>query len=347
MILNVCTPGALDPADSFGLIAIELGRHLQRLGNYVNLYSLGPREVAFQDAEIAALIRQPVRAGMGGIFGGYPTTHVQYPNPLLQMGPRVAVTMFESSKIPEGWDRPLNACSAIVTPCRFCRDIFREAGVTVPIHVIPLGVNEIYRPAPRCDSRPFTFLAFIDRGLRKGGIQAMDAFIAAFGDDTGYKLILKGRKSKINATILNPNIELIQEDYSETQMRDLFYRADAMIANTRGEGFGLLPRQAAACGCIALATNFAGTADDIDAWGVPLPCRRVRADWSHHGRLSKMDLGEWAEVDTVDLVAMLRDVANRREEYQARAQAQAPAVGAMYTWGRFAQGVLDVWKEVS
>lgn len=342
-IVNVCTPGALDPADSFGLIAIELSRHLQRQGAYVNLFALGPREKPFQDEEIAGIIRQPIRPAFGMIAGGYPSTFDQHPG-LVGFGRRVGICMFESTKIPTGWDVHMNHCDAIVTPCHFCKEIFVEAGVTTPIHVVPLGINAIYRPAERNPERPLTFLAFIDRGLRKGGIEAQRAFQAAFGDDMNYRLILKGRKSKINASILNPNVELIQEDYSEEQLYQLYLRADVMIAATKGEGFGLLPRQFAATGGIALATNWAGTADDLDQWGVPLDYKLVKADWSHHGRLAQMDLGQWAEVDFDGLVAQLRHVADHRETYARRAMVQAPGVQQLYSWEKFAGEVLEIWK---
>ena len=176
MIINVCTPSALDPADSFGILALELSRHLTRLGAYVNLFSQGPRRAGpALDAELAAIVGQPIRAATGAIFLGYPTTYATYANPLTRMGPRVGVAMFESTIIPEGFTEALNACQAVVTPSRFCRDIFADAGVTSPITIAPLGLNPLYAYAERPVERPLTFLAFIDRGMRKGGIEAMQA----------------------------------------------------------------------------------------------------------------------------------------------------------------------------
>jgi glycosyltransferase involved in cell wall biosynthesis len=342
-VINVCTPGSPDPADSFGLIAVELSRHLARLGCGVNLYAMGPREVPFQDEEIAAIIRQPIVASTGAVMLGYPTIFNRYPG-LMQLGKRVGICMFESSRVPPTWPAELNRCSAIITPCQFCKDIFEEAGVTAPIHVLPLGINPIYQPAERTEGRPFTFLAFIDRGMRKGGVQALSAFQHAFGDDMDYRLILKGRKSKITAEILNPNVELIQEDYSEEQMSDLFYRTDVVVANATGEGFGLIPRQGAATGAIALATDFAGTKDHIDQWGIPIPCKLVKADWAGHSQFTKMDLGQWAKIDTGALAELLGDIADNRDYYRRRAARLAGNVQRLYSWEAFARGVLDVWE---
>lgn len=343
-VVNICTPGALDPYDSFGLIALELARHLTRLGVYVNLFANGPREVETQNAEVAAIARQPIRAAMGGIFFGYPTTYDGHASPLTMLGRRIGITMFESTKIPSGWCEAMNRCQAILTPCQFCRDIFIEGGVTTPISVAPLGISSTYAYAERPIDRPFTYLAFIDRGLRKGGIQAMQAFMEAFGDDMNYRLILKGRTSPVDASIINDNIELIQRDMTQAELYDLYLSADVLINANKGEGFGIIPREMARTGGISLATNFAGTADDIDAWGLPLAYTLVNADWTKHARLGKQDLGQWAEVDQAYLVDLMREVAAKRAHYRAMAKQWAANVAEMYTWERFAQTVLDVWE---
>lgn len=299
----------------------------------------------FQDEEIAGIIRQPIRASMGMIAGGYPTTFDRYP-PMFQMGPRVGICMFESTKIPPVFVPKLNQCQAIITPSTFCRTVFEEAGVTVPIHVIPLGINEIYQPVERSSDGPLTFLAFIDRGLRKGGPTALQAFVAAFGDDMNYRLILKGRKSKIEAEILNPNVTLIQEDYSEEQLYELYKQCHVLINPHRGEGWGLLPREASSSGMVVLTTAWSGTADHLDQWGLPIAYKLVRADWAGHNQFSKMDLGQWAEVDTAALSEQLLTIAENRDYYQRQAYRLAGNVHKLYSWEAFAKGVLAVWEGV-
>jgi glycosyltransferase involved in cell wall biosynthesis len=345
-VLNIFTPSAIDTADSFGILASQTSRYIQRAGYHVNLLSIGPRQAGpAHDPELAAIVNQPIRAAFGGVVMGYPTVYQQY-NPISQFGPRIGVAMWESTKPPPRWTEEMNRCSAIVTPCDFCRDVFLEAGVMVPIHVVGLGLNPLYQPAERDPNRPLTFLAFIDRGLRKGGIEAMKAFQAAFGDDMNYRLILKGRTSKVNATILNPNIELIQRDMTDEELYQLYLSADVMIFSTKGEGWGWPCREFAATGGTSLATNFAGTADHINQWGIPIDYKLVRADWAGHGLFSKMDLGQWAEVNFADLVDKIEGIADNRLFYQQRAARQAPGVQKLYSWETFAQKVLNIWEGV-
>lgn len=343
MAINVCTPGHVDIADSYGLIAAQLARHLTALGAYVNLLPLGYRVMASQPPDVAAIAAQPIKAATGMIALGYPTAHRTYP-PIAQHGPRVAITMFESTILPAGWREALNRCDAVIVPSVFCQNVFRACGVTVPVHVVALGVGDVYKPAQRPTDRPFTFLAFLDRGRRKGGMTALQAFLTAFGDDPSYRLILKSRKPKVTMELLNPNVEVIQRDMSEQELYELFCSADVLIDANKGEGFGLLGRQMAATGGVSLSTDWGGTHDDLDLWGVALPYKLVPADWSGVQKFEGQDLGLWAEPCVDEIAAIMRQVADNRAEYQRRALRVAPAVRRLYDWRDFAGQVLNVWK---
>lgn len=342
-VINVCTPGHVDPYDSFGLIACQLARHLSALGCYVNLIPVGKRVLDHQPVDVRAIAEQPVRAAFGGVLLGYPTVYKHY-GALANIGRRVAVCMFESTILPAGWVDLLNDLDAVSVPSRFCEDVFMNNGVTTPIHVVPLGVGEVYKPAGRAPGRPFTFLAFLDRGLRKGGIAALQAFYRAFGDDPAYRLILKRRKTHVEAEITNPNVEVIAQDMTDQELYELYLQCDVLVNPNKGEGFGLIPREFAATGGISLATNWGGTADDIGLWGVPLPYKLVRADWSRVKSLAGQELGEWAEVDTDELAHVMRHVADRREMYRFIAAQVAPTVRTLYDWRTFAERVHEIWR---
>lgn len=346
-IINVCTPGHVDACDSYGLICIQLTRHLTALGCHVNVLALGNALHPNQPADVAAITRQPIRAALGGLMLGYPSSYARH-GLITQHGPRVALTMFESTKLPQGWVEVLNTMDAVIVPSWFCHSVFRSCGVTAPVYRVPLGVSEVYRPAKRNEGEhPFTFLAFLDRGRRKGGLVALQAYIRAFGDNPSYRLILKGRTPKVGMEITNENVIVIQRDRSEQELCELYQSAHCVVCPTMGEGFGLLPREAAACGCIVLATGWSGTADDIEKWGIPIPYSLVKADWTGARNLEGQDLGLWAEVSSLDLAALMRYVAMERERLLRRAYNQAPQVRQMYDWRCFAERVLEVWKGVA
>lgn len=343
-MLNVCAPGHFDQYDSYGLLACRLVGELTALGVEVQALALGDRQHANQPDAVRAVTSRPIVPAWGGVLLGYPTNFHRF-GALAQYGPRVALTMFESSKLPKGWVEVLNTLDAVVVPSWFCWESFRQAGVRVPLHVVPLGVGEVYRPAERDPDRPFTFLAFLDRGRRKGGMAALQAFMQAFGDDPSYRLVLKSRDPKVRVNLLNPNIDMIQRDMSEEELYRLYLDCDVLVNANKGEGFGLIPREFAATGGIALATDWGGTADDIEVWGHALPYALVEADWAGAKSLEGQDLGLWAEPDIDGVAAMLRDVAEHRERYAAQARLAAPAVRRLYSWRRFAERVLEIYRE--
>jgi glycosyltransferase involved in cell wall biosynthesis len=343
--LTVYLPGALDPCDSYGLIGSELLRQLSKLEVYTNAISLVPIEHPNQDAELARLAKQPVAITTGGLLLGYPTSFHRF-GLLANMRPSIAITMFESSRVPSGWIEALSQCSTVVVPSLFCADVFRECGLPeeIPLHVVPLGVREVYQPVLRTPGRPFTFLAFMDRGKRKGGLVALQAFIRAFGDDPDYHLVLKARESRHKLEFDNENITVIQKDLTDDQLFALYGQCDALVNPNMGEGFGLIPREFAATGGISLATGWGGTADAISLWGVPLPYDLVPADWTGIKRFETENLGVWAQADPSEVAQVMRKVADNREYYAAKALAKAPLVKSTYSWKRFAQRVYELWK---
>ena len=344
-IVTVYAPIHFDPYDSYGLIGCELIRHLDAIGVQVNPIALGEARHANQPADIAAITARPIRPSFGGLLLGYPTGYHNYT--LAEYGPRVAVTMFESSKIHPDWVDILNTMDAVVVPSLFCLETFQACGVTVPVHVIPLGISETYQPYKRPYRSPFTFLAWMDRGKRKGGFHALQAFSMAFGDDPDYRLILKARDNVTNLNILNDNIELVTQDMTEAELYELFKSADCLVNPNLGEGFGLIPREFAATGGIALATNWSGTADDIEQWGWPIPYTLKPADWRGIERFQGIDLGDWAEPDVEALAVLMRDVVDNYETYYATALAQASNIHNLYSWRQFTTAVYEVWREVA
>jgi glycosyltransferase involved in cell wall biosynthesis len=328
MLTNICSP-SFDPADSYGRLARELSAGLMARGWSIN--HLG------QDAP-----QHLIKPVTGGLMLGYPTDY-QHFGAMPNLGRKIAITMFESTELPPGWADSLNAGAAVIVPAPFLVDIFRASGVTVPIEVVPLGISAAFAAArQRPDDGPFTFLAIADRGRRKGWHKAVLAFDKAFGHDLNYRLILKARSFPLRLD--NANIAVIAEDYTDEQMADLYRRCQAMVFPSSGEGFGLPPREFAATGGVALATDWGGTSADISQWGVAIPVGDMvdawpeRADW--HGQL-----GQWADIDVDTLANLMQFVTDNYAYYRAFAVNAGAFARMTYTWGRFVSGALNVLEQ--
>lgn len=342
--ISIYAPGHFDPYDSYGLIACELLRHLDALGVRVNALSLGYHQRGNQPPDIARLTRRPIQPSFGGILLGYPTGYANH-GALSSVGQRVALTMFESSKIPGAWVEILNEMNAVIVPSAFCAETFAACGVDASlISVIPLGISDAYQPVKRDRQRPLTFLAFMDRGARKGGHAAIQAFMLAFGERQDVRLVLKMRETKRPFAITNENIEVIQQDMTEAELADLYGRCDVLINANKGEGFGLIPREFACTGGVSLATAWGGTVDDLPLWGHPLPFGLVPADWKGNKILEGQDLGVWAEPRIEEIAEILLHVEENRDSYQDWALLNAPNVSQFYSWRRFATSILGIWE---
>jgi glycosyltransferase involved in cell wall biosynthesis len=336
-IVNLFSPN-WHPADSYGRIAHELTAGLEANGYHVN---------KFGDDAPAHL----VKPCLGGIFLGYPTMHERFIRqfPLSGVGVRLAITMFESTKLPDDWREPLNECGAVLVPAQFLVNVFKQAGIEAPIEVVPLGISKPFTghvrqvPLPNAGTEtPMTFVCIGDRGNRKNWQKVIFAFVRAFGDDERFKLVIKSRNLPLRLT--NKTIEIVAEDYSDEQMAILYKKSHVMVFPSSGEGFGLPPREFAATGGISLVTNWGGTADDIQQWGIPLPYTMADA-WSDkeewHGKL-----GQWADIDIDMLADQMRHVADYYQHYTDFGIRAAGFVRSHYRWQTFANHVKLTWERL-
>lgn len=334
------------PYTGYGYKALMLVKYLSAQGYQVN--PLGGDCLIAQALlapDLIALMNRPIRPALGGIMLGYPTAAKRYGR-LLAMGRFIIQTMFESNVLPDGWSEILNRAHAVTVPSRWLVDVMRNCGVETPITVIPEAISEGFQYVDRGDyPEPFTFLALGDRNIRKGWDLAVRAFTLAFGDDPRFRLIIKARAHNkfLEDIFSNPNIEIIRADYTDAEMQALYARVHCFVFPTRGEGFGMPPREAAATGLPVLCTPWSGTADDISAWGIPIRYRMVDA-WIgdvHEG------CGQWAEADVDDLSAMMQRVASRSFYQQWQGRHVAEAVKRLYSWQSFAEGIASLWEQVN
>jgi glycosyltransferase involved in cell wall biosynthesis len=215
----------------------------------------------------------------------------------------IGFTMFESTRLPESSVLALKYCRAVIVPSEFCANTFQESGVTAPIYIVPLGIDPMRdRRIERCrEDRPYTFLWSGTADWRKGWDIVYEAFGRKFGADPRVKLILHFRQALPPGwSFGDKNVEVIVGNLSNSQIRNLYQRSDCFVFPSRGEGWGLPPRQAAATGLPVIATDWGGL-DDIDRWGLPLPVQSLAparfGGWT--------DIGEWAQPDVDALVGWM------------------------------------------
>jgi len=262
--------------------------------------------------------------------------------------PLAVHTMFEATRLPEGWVEKLNTyADQVIVPCTWNAQVFRENGVTAPLDVARWGIDPgDYWPLERSreKGRPYTFLWSGTPDGRKGWDVAYRAFRLAFGDDPGARLVLHFRQLLPQGLqgIKDPNVELLVGLFGRPRLRLSLRDADCYVFPSRGEGWGLPPREAAATGLPVIATDYGGLAEEIDEWGIPIRVkgmsRAAYGEWD--------DIGEWVDPDVDDVAAKMRYCYEHRSLAKQSGADAAQWLAKRATWARTAREMLAILREV-
>lgn len=260
-------------------------------------------------------------------------------------GRSACYTMHESMTLPEGWAQHINNKNQLcIVPSPWLVEVMEEAGVKVPIRVVPGGIDPEETPIMRRHRNgPYTFICLADRGGRKGHSETYEAFYKAFDyRNRDVRLIMKCRPGSLPNMDFSysddPRITVWRADVEH--VADVFAVADACVNPAKCEGFGMWPREAAACGLPTLVIRWSGTADDTDEWATPL--EKYKLVESH----MKSCGGLWAQPDIDELVWRMRDMVARRDEYKSEALVKAQWLRDNATYAHAVKklsGVLSWW----
>ena len=179
---------------------------------------------------------------------------------------RVYLTLFESDRIPRSWVQLLNsnACEVWTTTSWMVQGL-RASGVYVPIKVMPIGTEapSLWPPWHVSSHKPaFTFLVLANLQPRKGVVETATAFVAAFGPNNasvalrihakwGDHDVLKDIESFRKFSNIHVSIGTIDE----AELKELWREADCVVALSKGEGWGLIPREALSIGIPVMVSD--------------------------------------------------------------------------------------------
>lgn len=263
-------------------------------------------------------------------------------------GRQGVLTMYETTRLPKEWVERLNKHSAyVIVPSTYLVEMFKASGVEVPIRVVPGGIDPAEFPAlPTTNAergKPFTFLCLGDRGTRKGFDTVWSAFWRAFGDTPDVRLVIKARATSLGELdIANSDrrLSIWREDVES--LADVFAACDCFVFPTKGEGYGMPPREAAAMGIPVICTAWSGVADDIDQWALPIRDFKM----ADHGPMMDGN-GRWAKPSVDATAALMRYVYENRDEARAKAKAASAWLHANQTWQQSGEKLLATLKELN
>ena len=274
----------------------------------------------------------------------------------LQGRRKVGLLTYESTVVPPHWVEGVNKhLDLLLLPSRFCCDIFKSAGVPEEkMDLLPYGYDpDIYFPAPdsaKGNGDPYRFLTVASPHKREGIETVLAAYRAAFSRTDDVTLTVKvnylpGAKTKpfeyaalkqmaadFNGDSHAPPVTLETDYLPPEKVADLYRASSCVVSATRGEGFGLVFLEAAACGIPLIVTGWSGHMDFVQNADTRLVKYTLRpaAEMQYDCQSQESLL---ADADTDDLARCMRAA------YDARTTPRTPPDREwlkQYTWNHLA-----------
>lgn len=277
---------------------------------------------------------------------------------------QVIYTMWETTALPEGWVGVMNECLAVFVPSNFCREVFIDNGVTVPVYVVPHGVDvRMFHFMERdffTTTEPFTFLWQGMNRLDRKGCEFVEQAFAELQLPEAW--LVEKVYPVVSAEV--PIIKILSQ--RRTEIREVLSREDyvAMLQQChvsvnpyRGEGFGLMPLECAATGMATILTNWSGPKDYINTDCFrPLQYRLcapgedyiATSFWNDYVEAQP---GQDALPDIEDLKDAMRFFYENRAEAKAMGERASAYVHKNWTWAqamlKFKEACEDVLQKAN
>ncbi|MDR3352047.1 MAG: glycosyltransferase [Zoogloeaceae bacterium] len=256
---------------------------------------------------------------------------------------------WEETAFPERFASGFNHRLDLITVLsRQSEKILRDSGVSLPITVVGCGGDHIDMPAapslPGDFGKEYRFLHISSAFPRKGVDALLAAWGKAFRATDPVSLILKTVPNPHNDVQEQlaawrerdpgyPDVILINEDWPPKRIHALYRHCHALVAPSRGEGFGLPCLEAMRLGLPLIVTGWGGQMDFVNADNAWL------IDHSFAPARSHLETGHsaWAEPDVDHLAQCLREVHAAPSEILEAKTRKARQVAQAHTWARVAQ----------
>lgn len=193
----------------------------------------------------------------------------------------VLFTMYESPDMPYEARIGLATADVIITPSRFCADLFRDQ-TSAPIYTCPLGVDtELFRFKSRSwrPGQPFRWLYVGAPNPRKfteleqiytlllSKWPGAQLYIKTTGADLEQlpEILSSGRAREVQPGVLvGGNVVFDHRRLSREELVDLYHSANAFLFLHAGEGWGLTACEALATGLPVVLTDYSGVQEFAD-----------------------------------------------------------------------------------
>lgn len=250
-------------------------------------------------------------------------------------------TMIEVEPMPPAWVPILNLCGAVWAPSTWVAETFRQQGVTVPIFVSGYGISpRVHHPANEKPILPGLRVGVWGDsfGSRKRVLASIEAFLAAgLPADAVMEVKVNSPRLITPKTLImhgqeESRVRIFNQSWSIGQMTDWLRSLDVMVYMSGGEGYGLMPMEAMACGTPVISGLHTGLLDYMTPDNcLPVPCDGMIEAPSYDYRFGYKAF--MRDCDSAAVTEQLRWAYGNREALAALGKKAAADVAGM-TWER-------------
>jgi glycosyltransferase involved in cell wall biosynthesis len=246
-------------------------------------------------------------------------------------------TMWETTRLPSSFVQRMKRADLMFAPSEFCASLFRADVKGLRVEMVGCGVDTDFYSMGKGNDGPLTMGISGVMSPRKGIDVLLNAW-RALAEKKDVCLLVKTRDTRWLPKTIPANVIIIDEDYSEEQMREFYRSLDYYVFPSRGEGFGLGPIEAACCGVPGYATNWSGMRDYIGDHIKPIEWDRL----SHPPTtaFARPQEGKWAEPSVEHLASLLIEMYNAGRPTLKRRKAVSSWARGNYSIRRVADRIV-------
>lgn len=349
----------LSMVDGYGRHALDIYKGMKQLGAEVLLRDVGWVQQVYLNPmiraeSVASHAKPPRKVGicMSVPYDPHLNSH--------QSLTKIVITQFETDRFPERHVENVNRCDHLIVTTKWQPEMMRRSGVTIPISVLTPGVDtDLF--FPKRPERDGVFKCLMLGALtgRKNPLGAIEMFENASQNQTDWKLLIKTRKAEglddvKRVASRDPRIEIVEGDTPPEWIPQVYQQHDCLIWPSKGEGVGLPPLEALACGMEVVCSHNTGMMDFIDEeWAWPIN-KHTKESASIPGiGFSKQyvetygDVGNWWSPDLKEGARQLRRAYEAWSTGKGKGDRAAEYVRAKHTLRHQAGSVLQVVEKYS
>lgn len=338
----------------YGVAGAQLLHALQRQRIPVAYFPIGPVDPSLTDNPT---LRTALEA-QGSYRTDVPSVRLSQQFDLAQhigRGSRVGFTIFELDTFTARELHHLRSQDALMVCSDWARQVCLDNGVTsLPIHVVPLGVDRAVFHEQVTPARTFKETTFLQVGKlepRKGQLELLRAFEAAFTPKDNVRLVLVCGNPFVTReqmqALLKPfrkspmaaKITLLTEELpSQREVAAWMAAADCGVFVARAEGWNLEALEMLAMGREVIATDYSAHRQFLD----PENAKLIRID-ALEPAAGGAAIGRWAAWGTAQheqLVMQLRAVHAQRQSDGRQRNVAGLATATQFSWDASASAMV-------